>query len=56
MFRRYIILCLLKCVTETTQVTEGRKYFPRGLYLGQPCNKGLCKLLRTTSTTSPLST
>jgi len=32
-----IILGLLKCVSETVQVTEGRKYFPRGLHVGQPC-------------------
>jgi hypothetical protein len=33
------ILCLLNCITETIQVTEGRKYFPREPYVGQPCFK-----------------
>lgn len=34
-----IILHLLNCITETMQVTEGRKYFPRRLHVGQPCFK-----------------
>ena len=29
-YKPNILSCLLNCITETTQVTEGRKYFPRG--------------------------
>ena len=36
MFCRPIILCLLNFMTQTIQVTEGRKYFPRGPHVGQP--------------------
>jgi len=31
-----LVICLLNCVTETIQVTEGRKYFSRGWHIGQP--------------------
>jgi len=31
-----IVLCLLICITENIHVTEGRKYFPRGLYDAPP--------------------
>ena len=37
--------CLLNCITENIQVTEGRKYFPRGphaargSHVGHPCTK-----------------
>ena len=34
---RIILLGLLRCVSETVEVTELRKYFPRGLHVGQPC-------------------
>jgi hypothetical protein len=43
MFCRPKVLCLLNFITENTQVTEGRQYFPRGLHIallsqvGQPC-------------------
>jgi len=30
------VLCLLNCITETLQVTEGRKYFPPRPHVGQP--------------------
>ena len=33
----YIVLYLLKCVTETIQVTIERKYFPREPHVCQPC-------------------
>ena len=39
MFCRTITSRLLNCITETIQVTEGRKYFPRGPRAGQPCIK-----------------
>ena len=32
-----IVLYLLETITETIQVTEGRKYCPRGPHVGQPC-------------------
>ena len=35
-FCRPIIMCLLNRITETIQVNEGRKYFPRGPHFGQP--------------------
>jgi len=28
------MLCLLNCITETIQVTERRKYFPREPHVG----------------------
>jgi len=31
-----ILLCLLNRITEIIQVTEGRKYFLRSPYVGQP--------------------
>jgi hypothetical protein len=31
-----IILCLLNCITEIVQVTEGRKYLPRVPHVGSP--------------------
>jgi len=31
-----IILCLLNCVTDTIQVTEGCKYLAWGQHVGQP--------------------
>jgi len=31
-----IILCLLNCVTDTIQVTEGCKYLARGLRVSLP--------------------
>jgi hypothetical protein len=34
-----MVLCLLNCITETIQATEGSKYFIRGLNVGQPCFK-----------------
>ena len=39
MFCRHIVSCLLNCITETVQVTEGRKCFPRGRHVGQPCSR-----------------
>jgi len=36
MFCRPVTSCLLNCITETIQVTEGRKYLPRGSHVGQP--------------------
>jgi hypothetical protein len=36
MFCRPIILCLLNCIIEIIQVTEGHKHFPRGPHVGQP--------------------
>jgi len=39
MFCRTITSSLLNCITLTTQVAEGRKYFPRGPHVGQPCIK-----------------
>jgi hypothetical protein len=39
MFCRPVILCVLNCITDTMELTEGRKYFPwgiRGPPLGQP--------------------
>ena len=38
------ILCLLNCITETNQITDGRMYFPRRPYVGQPWSKGLWPL------------
>ena len=38
-----VILCLLHCVTERVEVPEGRIYFPRGPYVGQPF-RSTCKL------------
>jgi len=38
-FCRPIIIRLLNCNTESKQVTEGRKYLPRGPHVGQPWNK-----------------
>jgi hypothetical protein len=32
------LIIFVKCFTETTQVTEGFKYFPWGLHSGQPCS------------------
>ena len=37
MFCRLIWLCLLNCITETIQATEGRSYFPHGPHIGQRC-------------------
>jgi len=34
MFCRHILLCLLNCITETVQATEGRSYFSRGPHIG----------------------
>jgi len=31
-----VILYLFRCITKTIQVTEGRKYFPRGSHVGSP--------------------
>jgi hypothetical protein len=31
-----VTLHLLNCITQTTQVTEGRKYVHRGRHVGQP--------------------
>jgi len=31
------MLCLLNSITETVQVTEGNKYFPRGPHVGYSC-------------------
>jgi hypothetical protein len=33
---RLLRVCLLNCITETLQITEGRKYFPPGPHVGQP--------------------
>jgi hypothetical protein len=40
MFCRPIILYLLNFITDTIQVTEGRKSFPRGPHVGQPLGYG----------------
>lgn len=37
MFCRPILLCLLNCIAETIQATEGRSYFSRGPHIGQRC-------------------
>jgi hypothetical protein len=34
-----LTLFLFNCITKTLQVTEGRKYFPQGPYVGQPSFK-----------------
>lgn len=39
MFCRPVTLCILHSITETIGLTEGRKYFPGGPYVGQPCSK-----------------
>jgi len=31
------VLFWLNCINKTIQVTDGRKYFPRGPHIGQPC-------------------
>jgi len=31
---RLIIICLLKCINETIQVTKGHRYFSRGQHVG----------------------
>ena len=36
MFCTYTTSCLLNCITETIQVTKGRKYFPQGPHVVQP--------------------
>ena len=40
MFCRPIILYLLNFITDTVQVTEGRKYFTREPHVGQPLQYG----------------
>jgi hypothetical protein len=35
MFCSPVVLCLLNCITDTVQVTEGRKYFPQGPHFVQ---------------------
>ena len=42
-----LLLCLLNCVTEITEVTEGRTHFARGLHVAQPCFRQLMNLLLT---------
>jgi hypothetical protein len=36
MFCRPVMLHMLNFVSGSIQVTEGRKYFPRGLHVGRP--------------------
>jgi len=44
MFCRPIVLYLLNCITETLQVTKGRKYFPPGPHVGQPSLMQGCRV------------
>jgi hypothetical protein len=34
-----VVLCLLNCITETVQVTDGRKYFHGGPHVDQRWSK-----------------
>jgi hypothetical protein len=34
-----LLHCLLNCITETIQVTEGQRYIPQGPHDGQPCTE-----------------
>jgi len=34
-----LLHCLLNCITETIQVTEGHRYSPLGPHDGQPCTE-----------------
>jgi hypothetical protein len=36
MFCKHVVSCLLNCIIETIQVTEGRKYLHPGPHVGQP--------------------
>jgi len=44
MLCRPIVLCLLNCVTETVQMTDGRKYFSGGPHVDQCWFKAFLRL------------